>query len=308
MADETPSTGGTGSAVALFFAGLVVLFVLAMPIVMHVSQKRHDVLPWDPDVAFPPAQTLVGGEVFASTLAEIMDHELHSGTGWRPNDFFLWGPRLWADNNANRQLGILIAVRESLRVMKDHLTKVSSDQYDANLLEADTEFRNDERKLFFPSAESRYSAAVAKLRAYVAGLKPVPPTSKPLNRRNVELMRLFQAWGDLLGDAHGSLYRSDVAWLEIDDVFYRAQGIAYVLSHLSRAVGREYAPEFTRKPILHTMLDEVTVALGQAGAMKPFVVLNGAPNGIFANHRRNLDAYITEARQKIYSIREELEK
>jgi hypothetical protein len=30
--------------------------------------------------------------------------------------------------------------------------------------------------------------------------------------------------------------------------------------------------------------------------------------GLAANHRRNLDAYIAEARQKIYSIREELEK
>jgi hypothetical protein len=29
---------------------------------------------------------------------------------------------------------------------------------------------------------------------------------------------------------------------------------------------------------------------------------------VLANHRRNLDTYITEARQKMYSIREELEK
>jgi hypothetical protein len=37
-------------------------------------------------------------------------------------------------------------------------------------------------------------------------------------------------------------------------------------------------------------------------------VLNGSPDGVFANHRRNLDAYISEARQKMYSIREELER
>jgi hypothetical protein len=42
--------------------------------------------------------------------------------------------------------------------------------------------------------------------------------------------------------------------------------------------------------------------------LKPVVILNGGPEGLFANHRRNLDAYITEARQKMYSIREELEK
>jgi len=34
----------------------------------------------------------------------------------------------------------------------------------------------------------------------------------------------------------------------------------------------------------------------------------GVPTGITANHRRNLDGYIVDARQKLYSIREELEK
>jgi hypothetical protein len=37
-------------------------------------------------------------------------------------------------------------------------------------------------------------------------------------------------------------------------------------------------------------------------------VLDGSDAGLTANHRRNLDVYIAEARQKIYSIREELEK
>jgi hypothetical protein len=42
--------------------------------------------------------------------------------------------------------------------------------------------------------------------------------------------------------------------------------------------------------------------------MKPVAVLDGDPAGVFANHRRNLDAYIVDARQLMYSIREELEK
>jgi hypothetical protein len=42
--------------------------------------------------------------------------------------------------------------------------------------------------------------------------------------------------------------------------------------------------------------------------MKPLIVLNGSPAGLLANHRRNLDAYLIDARQLMYSIREELEK
>ena len=75
--------------------------------------------------------------MFAATAAAIMDHELHSGTGWRPNDFFLWGPSIGPDNKASRQLGIIQAMRESVRVFKDHLTKISSNEYDPNLVAAD---------------------------------------------------------------------------------------------------------------------------------------------------------------------------
>src|SRR6266850_978973 len=110
------------------------------------------------------------GAIVAAWVISGMDHELDSVTGWRPNDFFLWGPMLFADNNANRQLGIIVAVRETTRVFKDHLTKVSSDQYDPNLLIADTMFRNDAEKFWFPSAESRFRRGVQALRDYVAGL------------------------------------------------------------------------------------------------------------------------------------------
>jgi len=80
------------------------------------------------------------------------------------------------------------------------------------------------------------------------------------------------------------------------------------MHYLVIAVGREYQHEFETKPVIRTLFDEVAEALGKAAVLKPLIVLNGRPDGLFANHRRNLDAYIAEARQKMYSIREELEK
>ena len=65
--------------------------------------------------------------------------------------FFLWGPKVLADNNADRQLGIIMAVRETTRVFKDHLTKVSSNEYDPNLVIADTDFRNDAERWILPA-------------------------------------------------------------------------------------------------------------------------------------------------------------
>jgi hypothetical protein len=287
---------------------IIVLLCIGGPLVLHFGQKRHDRLAWDVTAQFPPNQPIVGGEVFATAVIAIMEHELGGTTGWRPNDFVLWGPHLWADNNSNRQLGIIQALRESVRVFKDHLTKVSSNEFDPNLVAADTAFRNDAEKLWLPSAEGKFREGIRHLRAYVDGLKTTPPHSRPINQRNVELIRLFQAWSDLLGDAHANLYRQPESVWRTDDDFYHAQGYAHVMFHLVRAVAREYQHEFETKPVVRTLFDEVAAALGQAAVMKPLIVLDGGPDGLFANHRRNLDTYISEARQKMYSIREELEK
>jgi len=145
-------------------------------------------------------------------------------------------------------------------------------------------------------------------------LHTTPVRSRELNQRNVELIRLFQAWTDLLGDAHAMLYMQHQpdggaihSWND-DDYFYHAQGYAHVMYYMIEAVQREYNQTQKTKPVLATLMDEAVEPLGQAATMKPLMVLNGSSQGILANHRRNLDGYINEARQKMYSIREELER
>jgi len=294
--------------------GAIAALIIAINLALHFGQKRHDRLDYDVEQAFPPGKPFVPGEIYATTLAEIMDHELHTGFGWRPNDFFLWGPHLMADNNSNRQLGIIMALRETMRVFKDHLTKISSNEYDPNLVIADTDFRNDAEKWILPSAEGKYADGVKHLRMYVAGLHANPPTSRELNQRNIELIRLFQSWGDMLGDAHAMLYMtrkpdgSPIYPWDDDDYFYQAQGRAHVMYYMLMAVKREYYQTQKTKPVLAQLFDETITPLGKAATMKPLIVLDGSPDGIFANHRRNLDAHISEARQKMYSIREELER
>jgi hypothetical protein len=285
----------------------VVALFLITPLWLHFTQKRHNQLSFDMEQRFPPGQPVSDGEIFATTAAAIIDQELGGFTGWRPNDLVIWGPGLWADNNSNRQLGIIQALRESVRVFRDHLTKVSATEYDENLVEADTRLRNDERKFWFPSAERRFREGSEALIRYVEGLNAVPPTSKPINRRNVELIRLFQAWTDLLGGAHANL-TADVSVFRTDDDFYHSQGFAHVMAHLARAVRREYEAELQDRGTVLELLDQVEASLGKAATMKPVVVLDGSADGLFANHRSNLVAVVVDARQLLYSVREELEK
>jgi len=293
------------SAIAL----VVIVAFATVPFVLHYGQKAHNTLTIDlsdlkPEGTPPP----VPGEAFARSVIAIMERELGGTTGWRPNDLFFWGPGMWADNNANRQLGILQALRDTMRVFKDNLTKISSDVYDQNLVDADTLLRNDARRWAFPSAESRYREAIVKLKAYIAGLHRDPPTSRPINVRNAELLRLMQSWTDLLGDAHAELFRKDLDWFETDDVFYKAQGYCHVIRHMLPAVEIDYARTLASRPALHGMFAEARLPLERAAVMKPLLVLNGGDTSLLANHRRNLDSYVNESRQKLYSIRDELEK
>jgi len=295
-------------------AAMVIAAFVVINLGLHFGQERHDRLDYSVGQAFPPNKPFAPGEIYATTLTAIVENELNGFFGWRPNDFPLWGMRVMADNNANRQLGIIMAVRETMRVFKDHLTKISSNEYDQNLVVADTDFRNDAQKWILPSAESKYRDGVRHLQLYVTGLRANPQTSRELNQRNVELIRLIQSWGDMLGDAHANLYRtrkddgSAVHSWDVDDYFYHAQGYAHVMYYMMQAVKREYHQSLTTKPVLAQLFDEAIDALGNAATLKPLIVLDGSPAGIFANHRRNLDTYVSEARQKLYSIREELER
>lgn len=285
---------------------LMALALLVMPVVLHFGQKSHNELEIDWVAAAPEGS--LPGVAFGTGTAEVMDHELRGTTGWRPNDLVIWGPTAMADNNASRQMGVLQALRETVRVFKDHLTKISSDEYDENLVQADNLLRNDPEKWAFPSAEDRYGKAVEHLQAYVEGLKADPPTSRQINARNVELMRLIQVWGDILGSAHADLMRDEVPWFKVDDVFYHTTGNCHVMATMVPAIRLEYAREIGSRPILGTLFDEAEEPLVKCATMKPLIVLNGGDTSFLANQRRNLDAYVTEARQKFYSIREELDK
>ncbi len=295
----------------IFLAALFLVWV-AGSVALHFGQKAHNRIDLDLDEAFPPDKPYAPGEILATVLARIMEHELDGTFGWRPNDFFLWGPGLWADNNANRQRGIIHGIRETMRVFKDNLTKVSANVYDQNLVDADTMFRNDEERLFFPSAENRFARGVQHLEDYVQGLRAEPPTSRPLNKRIIELIKLFEAWTDLLGDGHANLYRererdgSPVRSWRTDNYFYTTQGNAHVMYYVMQAVQREYGEDL--KGSVEFLFHEVLDALEKAHSLKPLVILDGSPEGLWANHRRILDSFVSEARDKMFSIREELEK
>ena len=55
--------------------------LLVINLALHFGQIRHDRLNYSIDAAFPPDKSFVPGEIYATTLAAIVDHELDTGFG-----------------------------------------------------------------------------------------------------------------------------------------------------------------------------------------------------------------------------------
>jgi hypothetical protein len=160
-----------------------------------------------------------------------------------------------ADNNANRQLGIIMAVRETTRVFKHHLTKVSSNEYDQNVVIADTDFRNNAQKWIMPSADPKIATACAICTSTSSACTPIPrPLANSINATTS--LSGSSSPGATCSATHTPISTAPAkddgsavhSW-DVDDYFYHAQGYAHVMYYTMRAVKREYHQAFTTKPV-----------------------------------------------------------
>jgi len=293
--------------IGILVALLAVSIGLIMPLVLHLGQLGHNRLEYNVDLAFPIDKEVPKGEPLATTLVELMEHELNGWTGWRPNDLFPLNPEWTADNNYNRQLGILKAVRVTTQGFQQHLTKFRGGEQDRNLLAADNAFRIDPRSWMFPSAETSYEEGIGNLRAYIAGLKN--GGSFKITGRHSELIQLLNMWKTLLDDVHKHMMAPDMNWFERDDHLYQAQGTAYALAHLTAALRREYAPEIASRAAIRDLFDAMVESLQRIQEFKPVFVFSGSDDGwVLINHGLNLVTFTDDANRVMEDLIEELQK
>jgi hypothetical protein len=240
---------------------------------------------------------------------------------WLPNDIY-W-PTVFLDNMPNFQLGQLEVVRYNTRVLRDNLTRMrTTDKLDPFAEKAFTSLSNDPYKWWFPSAESKWREGYNSLEKYYENLVSGTSTFYPRADNLVQLLdqylslmggvntKLVSAAGrseivpskntDTSGDNDPGEVDPEVAWSEIDDNFYYAQGVAYAL-HLSfKAIRKDFYSVLQDKNSL-SMVDKIIENLGRCN-FEPLIVFNGDPDSIFANHSLNLSGVFNDARQKISSL------
>ncbi len=261
--------------------------------------------------AAPPANDRLVGSAFATTLADIIDEELGSGLGWRPNDLFLIGPGWWTDNVNNKQLGKLEVVRQTCRILKTRIARVDdSSAFDGRVEKAESAFFNDATRFMLPSAEKKYREGVAGIRDYGRGLAE---ESALFQARSNNLYDLLGYYKDVLGSCHSTLVRrheadgSTVSTFRADDYFYYAVGVSDATGRMGEAIKIDFREELESRNLIELM-DQALASLTRGAALRPWVVTEGAADGLLANHRLNLSGYVADARQKLHSVRETLKK
>jgi hypothetical protein len=256
-----------------------------------------------------PAREPVRGEVFTQALIRIMDDQVNqTWFGWRPNSM-VFGKTGLTDNVNNIQLGVLEVARRTVVVLNEHMTRfATTEAYNPRVNEAMNFFMVSPDKYWFPSASGKYREAMQDLAKYIDDLK----AGRARYYTRVDyLIALLSNYKDLLGSSYHNLIKDTeadgkpVSWFLVDDYFYYSQGIAVAMAEMLEAITKEFHQELQKKNS-HKLLEEAIHALHAASHLDPWVVTNGAKDGILANHRANMSTYIGEAEHVIATMQSQL--
>ncbi len=298
-----------GGLIGFIILVLVVIFL----IIMAINSKKPEPL------QLGELDKNVKGGAFVKAN-ELLIKQMSDN--WLPNDLF-W-PTVFLDNMPNFQIGELEVVRYNIRVLRDNLSRMrTTDKLDRWTEGAFTAVSNDPLKWWFPSAESRWQKAYKDLQTYYAGLKNGTSFFYP---RSDNLVQLLDQYASLMGGVNtrlinatqrketvlpvteetgttstgSELVQIDIPWRQIDDNFYYAQGVAYALHESFKAIRIDFYDVLKRKNSLK-LTDKIIEQLERCH-FEPWIVFNGSPDSIFANHSMNVSGVFNDARQKIYSL------
>jgi hypothetical protein len=241
---------------------------------------------------------------------------------WLPNDI-LW-PTVLLDNPQSFQLGELEAVRYAVKSLRDDLSRLrTTDHIDADIDRAASHLFFEPTRWAFPSAENRYRHALADLQRYRDRLEQGEAAFSP---RVDNLHKFLGDLASLLGGVSNRLANaprdvstrlteetaSDVVlerereirhwtpWREIDNNFYYARGVLYVVRQLMLAVNYDFSDVITQRNA-GNLLTAIIRTLDRT-QFEPLLIANGDRGSLWANHSLQLQALLEDARQKLRSL------
>jgi hypothetical protein len=329
------------AAAAVFFLLLVIPFVLSLW--WGMQPARFDVVA-NAEAMAEERGHLDGGElptgyVSAATLDELTRFLLDKPGGYLSNDIL--PPGVLMDNIPAFETGVVIQVRDFAEALRDDITRSQTQsREDPDLAAADPQFSFDYAKwgvLFIPSTESEYRKGQAFLRSYLARLagkgegrdgqfyvradnlsdwlKTVEKRLGDYAQRLAAARPEIRVQRNLAGEPAGTQARAEAAeeaagtpWMQIDNVWWEARGTSWALLHLLEAIRHDFRPVLADKnaiPSINHVIRELHNGVSEKDA---WMVLNGEPFGLLANHSLVMSSYLARANAAVINLRELLQK
>ncbi len=324
---ESKAKGWFKGGTAIFLILLII-----MTLIMMWWSREPDIFWVTSEIDNKPVVT---GYSTVDTVIKVTEKLLDKPGGYLSNDKM--PPGIFMDNIPNFEYGVLISVRDLVKIMRnDYARSQSQSTEDEDLSDAEPSLNIDSTSWLIPRAEGEYKDAVKSLKKYRERLIDDNAQDGQFYARADNLrewlivvekrlgslsQRLSASVGqervntDLVGDrnAANSTNRPDIIsvktpWLEIDDVFYESRGTAWALLHFLRAAEFDFADVLEDKnatPGLRQIINELESSLEPLGSP---IVLNGGGYGFTANHSLVMASYLSRANSAVINLRELLDQ
>lgn len=283
-------------------AAFLLYIMIGMPVVHRID-----------DAVLIPDETPIGGSKTVGVISYLVDREVivHN---WTPNDpFFL--PGWWLDNTPNYQKGIIGALSRVSFELRDQLGRsrgssaVDQDLQKAagNLAKEPDRWVIDFDTSFLPTTASHsyYSEAVRQLDAYNQRLASGDAI---FERRSDNLLATLDRIAQDLGASSAALehYISAEAGgflpdFGADDLFYETKGQVFAYTVILRALEEDFSKVISDRE-LTSIYKELLHSMESAATLDPTLVINGAADGILANHLSMQGFYLLRARTQLKEV------
>lgn len=308
--DFAPSTAPRkGSFLRWGLFALLGLVVIGMPTGMLVVHKVDD----DPKFALAEGEMPANGSRTIAMIAALVHRETDVNR-WVANDpWFL--PGAWLDNMPNFQQGLMAALARSTVEMRDQVGRArGTSQDDGDLREAAGLLQFPGNKWIIDLATSPWPQTTSEAqyrRARQALLnynKRLASGQAVFERRADNLLATLDRIALDLGSSSAVLDQriteagGNPFDRRADDIFYSIKGQSYGYSLVLRELAQDFAA-IVRERDVGTLWTNMLASLGHAAAMEPWIVMNGAPDGLlFPSHLAAQGFYVLRARAQLREI------
>lgn len=320
------------SALAVYLVVLIALVIYwcRQPATFNVEQLTQQ------ETVALGGQPVPGTHFVAATIG-VADTLLTKPGGLTHNDRF--PPGVLLDNCPSWECGVIMALRDALRALRDDFSRTKSQSAEnLDLKRADLQFSMDPKFWIMPAAEDEYRKGIDALERYFQALSTGNLTFGRFSVRADNLSEYLALVEKRLGNfglrlssssadprLSAAFYPADTAakieqlpMIEgadsqpsaqrtapnrVDDVFYCARGYSWALLHFVEALQIDFAPVIADKQA-QPALEQIERDLqGAIKGMRSPIVLNGNGFGLLANHSLVLASYIARINAAVIDLR-----